>query len=64
MKGGREAQVLARSVLQVEMQALPLTSYDMGASTFLSMKWSCTDHVTTHEVITWLSCTDYVDILH
>ena len=31
--------MLARSVLQVEMQALPLTSYDMGASTFLSMKW-------------------------
>src|SRR5574340_470522 len=25
---------------------------------------SCTDHVNNHEVITWLSCTDHVDIMH
>ena len=23
-----------------------------------------TDHVNNHEVITWLSCTDHVDIMH
>ena len=25
---------------------------------------NCTDHVKNHEVITWLSCTDHVDIMH
>ena len=29
-----------------------------------SRDWSCTDHVNNHEVITWLSCTDHVDIMH
>ena len=32
--------------------------------THVSRDWSCTDHVNNHEVITWLSCTDHVDIMH
>ena len=29
-----------------------------------SRDWSCTDHVTNHALIIWLSCTHYVAIVH